>query len=80
MGVGCCGEVGEEEEGTHFALACIFGEDASALRGRWHLGRQAHPGSTTNDNNTQEEEEDAMQEEVQGIMYVDRGYNTEIKA
>lgn len=54
VGDGVCGDGGEGGEGTHFALARFFGGESPALRGRWHLGRQAHPGSTRiPHNNTQ---------------------------
>lgn len=34
VGGRACGGGGEDEEGTHFALARFFGRDAPALRGR----------------------------------------------
>lgn len=44
-------------EGTHFALTRFFGGEGPALRGRWHLERQAHSRSTKKTPNTQDHEE-----------------------
>lgn len=41
----------EDGEGTHFARAAFFGGETPALKGSWHLGRQAPPGSTTKPQN-----------------------------
>lgn len=50
--------------GTHFALAGFFGGVASALRGRKHLGRQAHPGSTTTYYNNTEDKDVKTQDTI----------------